>query len=250
MFKLTDKVALITGAAQGVGKGIALSLAKAGATVILNDRNIGEKTDMLAFEIKEIGGNSLIVGGDVGKENEVVELFEAVDDKFGRIDILVNNAGTSRAQDIFEMNFTDWKQLISNNLDSCFLCSREASIRMRKMGQGRIVNISSVVGLQGALYGHVHYAASKSGMLGFTKTLSRTLAQYGTTVNAVAPGIIKTELLEMTYGLDGIKSLMKSVPLGLGMPEDVGNAVLFLCSSEARYITGATIDVNGGMYMH
>lgn len=250
MFDLNGKVALVTGAAQGLGKGIALSLAKAGANVIVNDLKADERAEKLVAELKSLGKSAITLEADVSDEKAVNHLFQQIESQFGKLDILVNNAGTTRAQDIFEIALSDWERILKNNLTSCFLCSQAAVKMMKLQNSGRIVNISSVVGLQGALFGHVHYAASKSGILGFTKTLARTVAPFGITVNAIAPGIIETELLQKTHGDEEIKKLSANVPLGLGKPEDVGHTAAFLCSNEARYITGATIDVNGGMYMH
>ena len=250
MFELHDKIALVTGAAQGLGKGIALTLAEAGADIIVNDLKADERTDQLQEELKQLGVLVHIMEADVSREEAVQELFQEIESDYGKLDILVNNAGTAQAQDIFEISLSEWDRIIQTNLTSCFLCSQAAVKLMKNKGFGRIVSISSVVGLQGALYGHVHYAASKSGMLGFTKTLARTVAPFGITVNAVAPGVIQTELLQKTHGAEGIEKLADNVPLGMGKPEDVGYAVAFLCSEEARYLTGATIDVNGGMYMH
>ena len=150
-----------------------------------------------------------------------------------------------RPEDLTEAEF---HAVMDTNLTSAFLCSREAVKLMP--GPGRIVNISSVTGERGALYGHVHYAATKSGLLGFTKTLARTLAPRGITVNAVAPGIIETELLQRTHGAEEVAKLAAQVPLGLGTPRDVALAVAFLCGPGGRYMTGATLDVNGGMHMH
>jgi NAD(P)-dependent dehydrogenase (short-subunit alcohol dehydrogenase family) len=189
------------------------------------------------------------VRADVGVPADVDRLFQTTLDQFGRIDILVNNAGTSQPQDIFQITAEDWEKMIRTNLTSCFLCSQAAMRQMAKQRSGRIVNISSVVGHQGALFGHVHYAATKSGMLGITKTLARTAAPLGITVNAVAPGCIETDLLHQTLGPQRVAEMAAKIPLGLGTPRDVGLAVAFLCGEGGRYITGATIDVNGGLYL-
>lgn len=249
MFSLKGKTALVTGAAKGIGKGIALVLAEAGANIIINDIHEGEEVEALLNEIEAKGVSASFIKADVTSEDKVKSLFQSIETSFGSLDILVNNAGTSRSQTIFETSLEDWNQIINTNLTSCFLCSKEAMELMSKNKFGRIVNISSVVGEQGALYGHVHYAATKSGILGITKTLARTGADLGITVNAIAPGIIETELLMNTHGEEGVKKLQEKAPFGLGKPRDIGLTVAFLCSGGGNYITGATIDVNGGMYM-
>lgn len=249
MFSLENKVALVTGASRGLGAGIAEGLATAGADVIINYLSAKERAEAVAARIKEKGRRCVIVTADVSQEDPVRSLFETVKSEFGRLDILVNNAGTARPQDIFQTSLADWQFIINTNLTSTFLCSKYAMEMMKDQGHGRIIAISSVVGHRGALYGHTHYAASKSAQLGLMKTLARTGAPFGITANAVAPGIIQTELLFDTHGSEEVQRLSETVPLGLGSPSDVAAAVVFLASDEARYITGATIDVNGGIYM-
>lgn len=249
MSELTGRVALVTGASRGLGRGIALVLAENGADVVVNYRSAETEAQHVVTQISELGSRAISVKADVSQAGEVHRLFETIQNEFGRLDILVNNAGTSAAQDIFEISEEDWQFILDTNLKSCFLCSKAAMNVMAEQKSGRIVNISSVVAQQGALFGHVHYAATKSGMLGFTKTLARTGAPLGITVNAIAPGIIETELLTKTHGPEGVTRLAEKVPLGLGAPRDVGLAAAFLCGEGGRYITGATIDVNGGLYL-
>lgn len=249
MTALGGRIALVTGGSRGVGRGIALALAEQGADVILNYHQASAIADDTAEEVRRLGHNAATIQADVSSESDVERMFQEIDSRFGRLDILVNNAGTTRAEDVFAASLESWDHIIRTNLTSCFLCSREAMRRMKDAGGGRIINIGSVVGHNGALRGHVHYAATKSGMLGLTKTLARTGAEYGVTVNCVAPGIIDTELLRQTHGEDGVTALSKTVPLGLGTARDVGLAVAFLAGEGGRYITGATIDVNGGMYL-
>lgn len=247
--ELEGKIALVTGAARGIGKGIALVLAEKGADIVINDKKMNFEGEALSSQIKALGRKTLLIEADVSIESEVKQLFSAINKHFGRLDILVNNAGTSQAKDIFEATLEDWQYIIDTNLTSCFLCSKEAMNLMAKQQSGRIINISSVVGERGALFGHVHYAATKSGMLGMTKTLSRTGAPLGITVNAVAPGIIETELLFKTHGVEGVEKLSASIPLGLGKPRSIGLAVAYLAGEGGNYITGTTIDVNGGINM-
>jgi 3-oxoacyl-[acyl-carrier protein] reductase len=247
--ELDGKVALVTGSARGIGKGIALVLAEKGADLIINDKNLNYEGEAVAAQIQAMGRRVMLANADVSEAGEVTSMFRAIRDTFGRLDVLVNNAGTSQAKDIFAATEEDWDYIIKTNLTSCFLCSKEAMEIMAEQESGRIINISSVVGERGALFGHVHYAATKSGMLGITKTLARTGAPLGINVNAIAPGLIETELLLKTHGADGIEKLGSSIPLGIGKPRSVGLAVAFLCGEGGNYITGTTIDVNGGM-MH
>lgn len=247
--ELAGKIALVTGAARGLGRGIALILAEKGADIIINDKKMNFEGEAVAAQIRAMGRQTMVIEADVSIEADVIRLFDSIVQQFGRLDILVNNAGTSQAKDIFATTLEDWDYIINTNLTSTFLCSREAMKLMATQRAGRIVNISSVVGERGALFGHVHYAATKSGMLGMTMTLARTGAPLGINVNAVAPGIIETELLFKTHGSEGVEKLSASIPLGLGKPRSIGLAVAFLCGEGGNYITGATLDVNGGMNM-
>ncbi|MCL4119592.1 UNVERIFIED_CONTAM: hypothetical protein GTU68_019177 [Idotea baltica] len=246
--ELKNQIALVTGAAQGLGKAISISLAKRGALVIVNDIGNNEKADNVVNSIVSSGGKAVRILADVSKVEEVEILFEKIKKDYGRLDILVNNAGISKDQDIFETTLDDWEHLLKINLTSGFLCAKEAIKLMDKNNYGRIIFISSVVGQQGALFGHSHYAASKSGQLGLVKTIARTVAKFGITCNAIAPGIIETELLNEIHGDKKVSQLSEEIPLGLGKPSDIAEVTAFLCGSGANYITGATIDVNGGLY--
>jgi 3-oxoacyl-[acyl-carrier protein] reductase len=249
MFDLSGKVVLVTGSSRGLGRAIILGMAKAGANVIINDLEVTEHAIQLVDQVKALGRDAIAIQADVSQEEAVRRLFHMAIQKYGRLDVLVNNAGTSRAEEIGETSLHSWNEIIGNNLTSTFLCSKYAMDIMMPQKSGRIISISSVVGHQGAIYGHVHYAASKSGQMGFTKTLARTAAPYGITVNAIAPGIIGTELLFQTHGPEKVQRLTESVPLGLGKPEDVAAAAVFLASEEAHYLTGVVLDVNGGLYL-
>ena len=242
MFDLNGKVALVTGSSRGIGKGIALALAEAGADIIVNCVGAVEAAEAVAEEIRAMGRKAWVKVADVSDEEQVKAMFADIE----KLDILVNNAGTSQDKDIFEIEKEDWDRIIRINLTSGYLCSKLAMEKMAAQKSGRIIFISSVVGERGALFGHIHYAATKSGQIGITKTLARTAAPYNITVNAIAPGIIETELLYQTHGADGVAELGKTIPLGLGKVEDIGAAAVYLCSDEARYVTGATLDVNGG----
>lgn len=244
---LSGKVALVTGAAQGIGKTIALCLAKDGADMVISDLNL-EGAETTANEIQKLGRRALAVKTDVSKAVDVEEMVQKVIDKFGQIDILVNNAGVTRDTLLMRMKEADWDFVLNINLKGTFNCTKEVIRWMMKQKKGKIVNVSSVVGVMGNV-GQANYAASKAGVIGFTKTVAREVAPRGINVNAVAPGFIDTEMTKVIP--DKAKQMLLSqIPLGkLGMPEDVANVVRFLASEEANYITGQTIHVNGGMFM-
>lgn len=246
MFDLTGKIALVTGSSRGIGKGIALAFAKQGADVIVNCAGSLPAAEATAEEIRALGRKALVCRADVSEPDQVSEMFEKIMKEFGRLDILVNCAGTSQDKNIYEMTIEDWDRIIKTNLTSGMLCSKKAMEIMRDQKYGRIIFISSVVAERGALFGHVHYAATKAGQIGIVKSMARTGAPLGITVNAIAPGLIRTELLVKTHGVEGVEELGANIPLGLGRPEDVGAAAVYLASDEAKYVTGATIDVNGG----
>lgn len=248
MNELIGKTALITGSLRGIGKSIALTLAEKGADIILNDLVENDNLEEIMAAIRTLNRKVFFKAADVSIKENVAALFSFVKDTTGKLDILVNNAGTSQSKDIFDITLDDWEHIIATNLTSCFLCAKYAMEMMREQKEGRIINISSVVGQQGALYGHAHYSASKSAILGLTKTLARTGAPWGIRVNCIAPGIIETDLLHQTHGKDGIAKIAEGVPLGIGQPRDIGLAVAFLSGEGGNYITGATIDINGGLY--
>lgn len=244
---LQDKVAIITGASRGIGKNIALSMAKNGAKIVASARN-QELLDSLVEEIKALGGEALAVAGDVSSSEDADRLIASAVETFGQVDILVNNAGITRDGLLLRMKDEDWDAVLDINLKGAFVCTRAAAKVMTKKRYGRIINISSVVGEMGNA-GQANYCASKSGMIGLTKSNAKELAKRNVTVNAVTPGFIATD---MTEGLaDKVKEeLSAQIPLGcLGEAEDVAAAVLFLASEQSKYITGQVLGVNGGMYM-
>lgn len=242
--------ALVTGAAGAIGKATVLALAQAGYAITVNHLDTPREAEEVAAEVRRIGPSVHVFAADVGSESAVAAMFGAHDAAFGGLDVLVNNAGITRAEDIFETSLESWNRVITTNLTGTFLCAREAMRRMSARRFGRIVQMTSVVAHQGALKGHVHYAASKAGLIGLTKTLARTGAPFGVTVNAVAPGIVATPLLEATHGAAGISDLLSRVPLGsLATPQDVAAAVAYLVSDAAAHVTGTVLDVNGGMLM-
>jgi len=245
--KLEGKVALITGGAQGIGRAIALLLAREGAKVVISDINL-EKARETCREIEALGREALAVGGNVADAREAEAMVQQTIEKFGRMDILVNNAGITRDQVLLRMKEEDWDLVLSVNLKGAFLCTKAALRPFLKQKGGKIVNISSVTGEMGNA-GQANYAASKAGVLGFTKSIAREYARRNIQVNAVAPGFIDTAMSQAIPQKDR-EFLIKQIPMErLGSPEDVAAAVLFLASPAADYITGQVLNVNGGMYM-
>ncbi len=244
---LTGKTALVTGASRGIGRCIALCLAKQGAEVIVNYSTSKEKAEQVVAEIASNGGTSYSLKADVSNEAEVEELVKTILSKSNRIDILVNNAGITRDGLLMRMKTEDWQAVINLNLTGVFLCTRAVSRTMLKQKSGRIINVTSVVGIMGNA-GQANYAAAKAGVLGITKSTAKEFASRGITVNAVAPGFITTD---MTKDLNA-ESILSLIPLGsFGTPEQVAGAVRFLATDPAAaYITGQVLQVDGGMVMN
>jgi len=246
MFDLSGKVALVTGASRGIGHGIATMLAARGAHVVAAARSNHADTTVAA--IKEGGGAAEVASVDVGDRGAVEQMIAATLERHGRIDILVNNAGITRDQLLLRMKQDDWDEVMKTNLTGAFLCAQAVIRPMIRQRGGRIVSVSSVVGQAGNA-GQANYAASKAGLIGFSRALAREVASRGITVNVVAPGLIDTEMTraisEKAHG-----DWAAQIPLGrLGATTDVAAAVCFLVSDEASYITGQVLAVNGGMYM-
>lgn len=246
--KLSGKVAFVTGASRGIGRAVALRLAQDGAKVALNFSSNIAKAEEVKAAIESSGGVAMLVQGDVSSLAVVTELIKKVVDEWGRLDILINNAGITRDNLLLKMSEDDFDKVIATNLKGVFNCTKAVTKLMMKQRGGRIVNMSSVVGLKGNI-SQTNYAAAKAGIIGFTKSAARELASRGVTVNAVAPGFINTD---MTAALsEKVKEvMMQEIPAGrMGTPEDVANAVAFLVSDEAAYITGQILSVDGGMAM-
>ncbi|MBD3239428.1 MAG: 3-oxoacyl-[acyl-carrier-protein] reductase [Chitinivibrionales bacterium] len=244
---LSGKNALITGAGRGIGREIALVLAEAGANVAVSDIDMGSAKST-ADEIAAKGRQSAALKANVAAAAEVSAMFSSFLEQFTQIDILVNNAGITRDGLAVRMKEEDWDAVLDVNLKSAFLCCREAARPMMKARGGAIVNIASVVGLMGNA-GQVNYSASKAGLIGLTKTLARELATRSVRVNAVAPGFIKTAMTDKLSDTEK-QRLTGQIPMQtLGSPRDVANAVLFLCSPLADYITGQVLTVDGGLVM-
>ncbi len=246
--RLDERVALVTGGSRGIGRAIAQSLATTGATVVVNYRGNQAAADETVASIEAAGGKALAIQADVAKAEDVERLFKDVMERFGRIDILVNNAGITRDTLMLRMKDEDWDAVMDTNLRGLFLCTRAALRPMTRARWGRIINITSVVGLMGNA-GQANYAAAKAGIIGFSKSVAREIGSRSITVNAVAPGFIDTELTAV-LGADTREALVKQIPLGrLGTPEDVAGVVTFLASDYAAYITGQTFNSDGGMVM-
>ena len=245
--KLEGRVALVTGASQGIGHACALALAREGATIAAAARN-REKLDQLAGEITATGGKAAAFVMDVADEEQVKSGIKSALAQFGKIDILINNAGITRDQLVMRMKRADWDAVLQTNLTSAYLCIQQVITPMLRQKWGRIINITSVFGQMGQA-GQANYAASKAGLIGLTMAIAREVGSRNITCNAVAPGFIETA---MTAALsDEFKqNAVKQIPLGrVGTPDDVASAVAFLASDEASYITGHVLSVNGGMLM-
>jgi len=245
--QLKDKVALVTGSAQGIGKAIAEALAKEGVHICVSDINL-EGATAAAEELNKLGVKTKAVNINVANLEDVKKGVAKCVAELGKVDILVNNAGITRDALLVRMKEEDWDQVININLKSIFNCTKEVLPLMMKQRSGRIISIASIVGLMGNA-GQANYAAAKAGLIGFTKTVAREAATRGITVNAIAPGFIETEMTRKLS--EDLQTKLKNlIPMGrFGSPEDVANAVVFLAGPEAAYITGQVLSVNGGMYM-
>lgn len=245
---LKEQVALVTGGSRGIGRAIALALAEAGADVAVNYSGNEEKALEVVAEIEKLGRRGIAIRANVASGEQVEQMVSQVLDTFGKLDILVNNAGITRDNLIMRLKEEDWDQVIDTNLKGVFHCIKAVTRPMMKQRSGRIINISSVVGVIGNA-GQANYVAAKAGVIGLTKTTAKELASRGITVNAIAPGFIETDMTDVLS--ESIREeLMKAIPLArLGKPEDIARAVRFLSSSDAEYITGQVIHVDGGMVM-
>ncbi len=247
MSTVSGRVALVTGASQGIGRACAVELARGGAVVALAARN-ADKLEAVAGEIRAAGGAAEIFRLDIGDETSIKECAKAVLGKLGKVEILLNNAGITRDGLAMRMKRADWDEVLTTNLTGSFLMTQALLPQMLKLRWGRIINVTSVVGETGQA-GQANYAASKAGLIGLTKSLARELASRTITVNAVAPGYIETAMTAVLND-DQRSAMLAMVPLArAGTEADVAHAVRFLASEEAGYITGHTLDVNGGMYM-
>lgn len=248
MITLKGKTALITGSGRGIGKEIAAKFAKAGADVCISDIDLATAQATAEEISKEYGVKAIALAANVAKEDEVNELVKKFIEEFGKIDILVNNAGITKDGLVIDMKEDDWDAVLNINLKSAFLCTKAATRPMLKARSGRIINIASISGQIG-LPGQANYSASKAGMIGLTKAVAKEVAKRGVTVNAIAPGFIRTAMTDK-LSPEVVKGYEDAIPMKvLGLPEDIANSTLFLASDLASYITGQVIAVNGGLAM-
>ncbi|MDU5081951.1 3-oxoacyl-[acyl-carrier-protein] reductase [uncultured Tissierella sp.] len=245
---LNNKVALITGGSRGIGKEIALELAKNGVNIAITYVNNLEKAKGVLDDIKSYGVKAVAIKANVSVEEDVLRMIKTIEEELGTIDILVNNAGVTKDNLIIRMKEEDWDEVMDVNLKGTFLCTKAVSRIMMKKKYGKIINITSVVGIIGNA-GQGNYSASKAGVIGFTKSMARELASRGIRVNAIAPGFIETDMTDVLK--DEIKeAMLKSIPLNsFGNPKDIANLVVFLASERSDYIIGQVINVDGGMIM-
>lgn len=245
---LEEKVGIVTGASRGLGRAAALALAGAGAKVVVNYAGSTDKAEEVVGMIRSNGGMAVPVKADVSKTADVEKLINSCLETFGRVDILVNNAGITRDTLVLRMKEEDWDAVLDTNLKGVFLTTKAVAKPMMKQRYGRIINLASVVGLTGNA-GQGNYAAAKAGIIGFTKSMAKELGSRNITVNAIAPGFIGTDMTDK-LSEEVRNKMLGEIPLGrLGIPEDVAKVVVFLASDGANYITGQTINVDGGMVM-
>lgn len=246
--RLEGKAALVTGGARGIGREIALDLARAGAAVAVNYRSSAGAAEELLKEIEGCGSRAILVPGDVGAPDDAEAIVNTVVERFGQIDVLVNNAGIVRDRLLLRMSVEDWDEVLRVDLRGAFLCTKAALRPMIRQRSGRIINIGSVVGVAGNA-GQANYAAAKGGLIAFTRSVAREVASRAITANVVAPGYIETDMWRTVPGEARARAL-ELIPLGhAGAPEDVAALVTFLASDRARYITGQVIHVDGGLVM-
>jgi 3-oxoacyl-[acyl-carrier protein] reductase len=242
----TGKVAIVTGSGRGIGKAIAMKLAENGATLVINDVGDSAPAEQTVSEIKNLNRQAMAIMADVSSSADVTKMMETAIAAYGKVNILVNNAGITRDQLTMKMTDEEWDRVLAIDLKSVFLCTRAVLRPMLKQRSGRIISMSSVVGIIGNA-GQANYAAAKAGIIGFTKTIAKEVASRGITVNAVAPGFIDTPMTQVLPE-ERKQALMNNIPLGyLGTPRDIAETVAFLASEEARYITGQVISVDGGI---
>jgi len=247
---LQGRVALVTGASRGIGRAIAIEMARQGAVVGVNASRSVEAAESVAEEIVQMGGRAVAAIADVADTEAVQQMVGEVREQLGPIDILVNNAGVGNVTTLEEMSPEEWDWVLGVNLKGVYNCCRAVIGEMKARRYGKIVCISSLSGVRGTLAGHVHYGASKAGVHGFAMTLARDVGPYGINVNAIAPGPIETEMLQMSATEEYLRRVMAGIPLGrIGKPEDVAHLAVFLASDWACYLTGLVINVSGGLHM-
>ena len=243
-----NKVALVTGSSRGIGRAIAIELAKNGNNIVVNNDKNHQEGFEVVNEIERLGQRAIYIQADVSDFNQVETMIEKIINEFCRIDIMINNAGITRDKKLVNMDIDQWNRVISVNLTGAFNCTKSVIKYMKKQGGGKIINISSVMGEVGNI-GQANYSAAKGGLISFTKTVAKEYARDRIFVNAVAPGFIETKMLE-TIPENVMQKILAQIPLGrLGKPEEIAKIVCFLASDDANYITGQVININGGFYM-
>ena len=248
---LTGKVAIITGAASGIGRATAITLAESGAAVTINYRRNENDAELLRKQILSTGGRAITVQADVTRASDVAALIKRATEEFGPVDVLVNNAGSliERLR-ILELTEERWDEVMDLNLKSAFLCSKAVVPAMIERKAGAIINLSSIAGRNGGALGSIHYSTAKGGLITFTKGLAKELAPFGVRVNAVSPGVIDTPYHEQFSSPEMMKNYVNAIPLGrVGKPGEVAKVIAFLASDAASYLAGETIEINGGMFM-
>ena len=247
--EFSGKVAIVTGAGQGMGKAVAQRLSAGGARLVINDLGV-EAAERTAAGLLESGGESFAIQGDVTSSKDVARMVDSALERYGQLHILVNNAGIIRPTKVVDIEEDEWDIVVETNLKGTYLCSRAVLPSMQAGGWGRIVNFSSTAGKKYSTIGGAHYSASKAGVLGFTRHLAKEVARDGITVNSVCPGLIDTEMVRSTISDERAAAYSQSFPVArMGEPWEVAEAVAFLASDRAAYITGASIDINGGDLM-
>ncbi|ARK31035.1 3-oxoacyl-[acyl-carrier-protein] reductase [Halalkalibacter krulwichiae] len=245
---LQGQTAIVTGASRGIGKATAIELARNGANVVINYAGSQERAEQVVAEVKALGVDSIAIQADVASSDQVQSMVKETIEAFGRVDILVNNAGITKDNLLMRMKEEEWDAVINTNLKGVFNCAKAVTRQMMKQRYGRIINVASVVGVLGNA-GQANYVAAKAGVIGLTKTMARELANRNIHVNAVAPGFISTDMTD-ELGDDMKAQLLGQIPLAsLGKPENIATVIRFLASSDAEYMTGQTLHVDGGMVM-
>ncbi|KIL73537.1 3-oxoacyl-[acyl-carrier-protein] reductase [Bacillus badius] len=246
--KLEGKAALVTGASRGIGREIALELARAGADVAVNYSGSEAKANEVVEEIKALGRKAVAIQCNVADSDSVAEMVKQTTEAFGKVDILINNAGITRDNLLMRMKEQEWDDVINTNLKGVFLCTKAVTRPMMKQRSGRIINVASIVGVSGNP-GQANYTAAKAGVIGLTKTTAKELASRGITVNAIAPGFIATDMTD-ALPEEAKSAMLGQIPLGyFGDPADIAKAAVFLASEDSKYITGQTLHIDGGMVM-
>lgn len=246
MLDLTGRNALITGSARGIGRATALLLAQHGAGIIVNDLKETPEGAQTVAQIEAMGGRAVFIAADVADSASAARLYEKALESMGHVDILVNNAGIARQNTMANISEEDWDAVIDVNLKGVFNTCKRFVPPMQERGWGRVINLSSIAGRRGSMFGDVHYSSAKAGVIGFTKCLAKICGLQGVTVNAVAPGIVKTQILSEEHE----QASQAFIPLGrTAVPEEIASVILFFASDMSSYVTGTVLDVNGGSYM-